>query len=166
VPSQRPSTPPEWQQRVQCRFEFERLSERDLADMKLTRLEIFDETRKPLNAGEQPLPVFVEAAISPFSTDSTEFPLVLTSAKVVHYCHGQHRNVPSLRRRATEPEVRLHPETAAERGIQESDWVEIHTPKAKVRMRAKFDAALHPRARVWACPVSMPLPIPEQTTIV
>ena len=37
----------EWQQRVQSRFELERLSERDLADMKLTRLEIFDETRKP-----------------------------------------------------------------------------------------------------------------------
>jgi len=37
----------EWQQRVQCRFELERLSERDLADMKLTRLEIFDETQKP-----------------------------------------------------------------------------------------------------------------------
>ena len=37
----------EWQQRVQSRFELERLSERDLADMKLTRLETFDETQKP-----------------------------------------------------------------------------------------------------------------------
>jgi uncharacterized protein YjiS (DUF1127 family) len=37
----------EWQQRVQSRFELERLSERDLADMKLTRLEIFHETQKP-----------------------------------------------------------------------------------------------------------------------
>jgi uncharacterized protein YjiS (DUF1127 family) len=37
----------EWQQRVQSRFELERLSERDLLDMKLTRLEIFDETQKP-----------------------------------------------------------------------------------------------------------------------
>jgi uncharacterized protein YjiS (DUF1127 family) len=34
-------------QRIQSRFELERLSERDLADMKLTRLEIFDETQKP-----------------------------------------------------------------------------------------------------------------------
>jgi anaerobic selenocysteine-containing dehydrogenase len=50
-----------------------------------------------------------------------------------------------LRRRAADPEVSLHPETASERGIQESDWVEIRTPKAKVQMRAKFDAALHPR---------------------
>ena len=37
----------EWQQRVQSRFELERLSERDLLDMKLTRLEIFDERQKP-----------------------------------------------------------------------------------------------------------------------
>jgi anaerobic selenocysteine-containing dehydrogenase len=71
--------------------------------------------------------------------------LVLTSAKVVHYCHSQHRSVPSLRRRAAEPEVSLNPETAALRGIQESDSVEIRTPKATVHMRAKFDAALHPR---------------------
>ena len=33
----------------------------------------------------------------------------------------------------------------SDRGIQDSDWVEIRTPKASVRMRAKFDAALHPR---------------------
>ena len=37
----------ECQQRVQSRVELERLSERDLADMKLTRLEIFDERQKP-----------------------------------------------------------------------------------------------------------------------
>ena len=34
-------------QRIQLRFELARLSERDLADMKLTRNEIFDETQKP-----------------------------------------------------------------------------------------------------------------------
>ena len=107
------------------------------------KIEIFSEVFR--NAGEHPLPAFVEPAMSPYRTNSDEFPLVLTSAKVVHYCHGQHRSVPSLRRRAADPEVSLHPETACERGIQESDWVEIRTPKAKVHMRAKFDAALHPR---------------------
>ena len=107
------------------------------------KIEIFSEVFR--DAGEHPLPDFVEPAMSPYNAGSDEFPLVLTSAKVVYYCHGQHRSVPSLRRRAAEPEVSLHPETASERGIQESDWVEIRTPKAKVQMRAKFDAALHPR---------------------
>ena len=36
----------ECQQRVQSRFELERLTERDLADMKLARLEMFDKTQK------------------------------------------------------------------------------------------------------------------------
>jgi anaerobic selenocysteine-containing dehydrogenase len=107
------------------------------------KIEIFSEVFR--DAGEHPLPIFIEPAMSPYRTNSHEFPLVLTSAKVVHYCHGQHRSVPSLRRRAADPEVSLHPETASERGIQESDWVEILTPKARVRMRARFDAALHPR---------------------
>jgi anaerobic selenocysteine-containing dehydrogenase len=107
------------------------------------KIEIFSEVFR--DAGEHPLPIFIEPAMSPYRTDSREFPLVLTSAKVVHYCHGQHRSVPSLRRRAADPEVSLHPETASERGIQESDWVEILTPKAKVRMKARLDASLHPR---------------------
>ena len=107
------------------------------------KIEIFSEVFRDADA--HPLPIFVEPAMSPFNTDFDEFPLVLTSAKVVHYCHGQHRSIPSLRRRASDPEVSLHPETAGKRGIRESDWVEIRTPKAKVRMRAKFDAALHPR---------------------
>jgi anaerobic selenocysteine-containing dehydrogenase len=107
------------------------------------KIEIFSEVFR--NASQHPLPHFVEPAMSPLKTGSDEFPLVLTSAKVVNYCHGQHRSVPSLRRRAADPEVTLHPETARERGIQERDWVEIRTPLATVRMRANFDATLHPR---------------------
>jgi anaerobic selenocysteine-containing dehydrogenase len=107
------------------------------------KLEIFSEVFR--DAGEAPLPVFVEPAMSPYRTGSEEYPLVLTSAKVVHYCHSQHRSIPSLRRRAANPEVSLHPETAGERGIKEGDWVEIRTSKAKVHMQAKFDAALHRR---------------------
>jgi anaerobic selenocysteine-containing dehydrogenase len=62
------------------------------------KIEIFSEVFR--NAGQHPLPHFVEPAMSPYNTSSDEFPLVLTSAKLVHYCHGQHRSVPSLRRRA------------------------------------------------------------------
>jgi len=36
-----------WQQRLQFRYEVERLSERDLADMRLTRLDAVRETQKP-----------------------------------------------------------------------------------------------------------------------
>ena len=37
----------EWWRRVQARYEVERLSERDLADMRLTRLDAVKETQKP-----------------------------------------------------------------------------------------------------------------------
>jgi uncharacterized protein YjiS (DUF1127 family) len=37
----------EWRRRVQSRYELERLSERDLADMGLTRLDALNEMEKP-----------------------------------------------------------------------------------------------------------------------
>jgi len=37
----------EWRQRIRSRCELERLSERDLADMRMTKLDAFNETRKP-----------------------------------------------------------------------------------------------------------------------
>jgi uncharacterized protein YjiS (DUF1127 family) len=36
-----------WQQRLQSRYQVERLSERELADMRLTRLDSVSETQKP-----------------------------------------------------------------------------------------------------------------------
>jgi anaerobic selenocysteine-containing dehydrogenase len=107
------------------------------------KIEIFSEVFR--DAGQDPLPRFVEPAVSPYSVGGNEFPLVLTSAKVVHYCHGQHRHVPSLRSRSPDPEVSLHPDTAGERGIREGDWVEIRTSNGRARMRAKFDASLDQR---------------------
>ena len=101
---------------------------------------------EPLAREGQPgVPRFVEPALSPASPVAATFPLVLTSAKVVHYCHGQHRHVPSLRRRAPDPLVAIHPETAAARGIDDGAWVEIATTNGTVRMRARFDRALDPR---------------------
>lgn len=107
------------------------------------KIEIFSEVFR--DAGQDPLPRFVEPASSPYSNVDPEYPLVLTSAKVVHYCHGQHRHVPSLRKRAQDPEVSMHPETAGQRKIAEGDWVEIRTATGKARLKTKFDAALDPR---------------------
>lgn len=107
------------------------------------KIELFSELFA--EAGEAPLPRFVEPAASPFAAGGDEFPLVLTSAKVVHYCHGQHRHVPSLRRRSPDPEISLHPDAARARGIKDGDWVEIRTRRGRARMRATFDTSLNPR---------------------
>ncbi len=111
------------------------------------RVEIYSEIFH--NAGQSPLPQFVEPAASPLRTPQTDYPLVLTSAKLVQFCHGQHRDIPSLRQRVPHPEVSLHPDTAGARGIADGDTVELHTAMGFATMRARLDAALDPRV-VWA----------------
>lgn len=86
------------------------------------------------------------------------FPLRLTSAKNGLYCHSQQRNLVSLRRRAPDPTVTLHPEAAAARGLAEGDPVELRTPLGSARFVLRLDASLDPAVAVgehgwWqACP--------------
>ena len=75
---------------------------------------------------------------------AARFPLVLTSAKPHLYCHGQHRNLPKLRRRLPDPLVEVHPDTASARGIADGDWVGIRTPSGEVRARARLRDTLAP----------------------
>lgn len=94
-----------------------------------------------------PLPDFAEPASGPVARPdlAASFPLVLTSAKHTLYCNSQHRNLPSLRRRAPDPEIELHPHAAQARGIAAGDWVEISTPFGSARARAALNASLAPR---------------------
>jgi anaerobic selenocysteine-containing dehydrogenase len=112
------------------------------------RIEIYSETF--LEHGYAPLPDFVEPAIGPVARPDlvTRFPLVLTCAKPSLFCQSQHRALPSLRRRAPDPEVELHPEAARARWIAEGDWVLIETPEGSVRARAHLNANLDPRVVV------------------
>jgi len=71
--------------------------------------------------------------------------LILTCAKHTLFCESQHRGLPSLRKKALDPEVELHPLAAAERGIHPGDWVRIETPEGSVRARARLVASLDPR---------------------
>jgi anaerobic selenocysteine-containing dehydrogenase len=96
--------------------------------------------------GYAPLPEYVEPAVSPVSRPdlAARFPLVLTSAKVVQFCHSQHRNLPRLRRHSPDPIVELHPTAAQARGIAPDDWVVVETPSATMRARAHLNGALAP----------------------
>ncbi len=71
--------------------------------------------------------------------------MILTCAKDTLYCESQHRGLPSLRRRAPDPQVDLHPAAAAEREIAPGDWVTIETPNGQVRARARFNESLDPQ---------------------
>ena len=97
-----------------------------------------------LDHGQSPLPHYVEPATSPVSRPdlAARYPLVLTSAKVVEFCHSQHRSLPRLRRHSRDPVVELHPAAATARGIDPDDWVVVETPRATMRGRARLNPSL------------------------
>jgi anaerobic selenocysteine-containing dehydrogenase len=72
------------------------------------------------------------------------YPLILTCAKNTLFCETQQRGLPSLRRKAMDPEVELNPLAAAERGIHPGDWVRVETPEGSIRARARLDDTLKP----------------------
>jgi anaerobic selenocysteine-containing dehydrogenase len=106
------------------------------------RVEIY--AQRFLDHGQTPLPEYAEPATSPVSRPdlAARYPLVLTSAKVVQFCHSQHRNLPQLRRHSPEPVVELNPAAAGPRGIGQDDWVVVETPRATMRARAHLNRNL------------------------
>ena len=106
------------------------------------RIEIY--SGQLLDIGQSPLPDYVEPAQSPRSQPELKemFPLVLTSAKWVQFCHSQQRSLPMLRQRMPHPLVEIHPETAAGQGIDAGDWVAITSPAGTMRACARLNANL------------------------
>jgi anaerobic selenocysteine-containing dehydrogenase len=107
-------------------------------------IELYSE--RLLQHGYPPLPSYEEPLVGPRSRPdlAARYPLVLTCAKHTLYCETQHRALPSLRRKSLGPEVELHPDTAARRGIEDGAWVIIETPEARVRAQARLVATLRP----------------------
>ncbi|MEZ5651874.1 MAG: molybdopterin-dependent oxidoreductase [Burkholderiaceae bacterium] len=102
------------------------------------RIEIYSE--RLLIHGQAPVPPGAGQA-RPLAVD---FPLHLSCAKRVAYCHGQHRHLPSLRRLLPDPPLLMPPAAAAARGIADSDWVEVVTPTGSFVARAILTDALRP----------------------
>jgi anaerobic selenocysteine-containing dehydrogenase len=109
------------------------------------KVELWSETF--LDHGYAALPDFVEPQVGPATRPdlAARFPLVLTCAKPTLFCQTQHRALPSLRRRAGEPEIELHPAAAAARGILAGSWVSVETPAGGMRARARLNDQLDPR---------------------
>ena len=112
------------------------------------KVEFWSETF--LDHGYAALPDFVEPPIAPMTRPdlAERFPLILTCAKPSLFCQSQHRALPSLRKRAPDPEVELHPAAAAARGIRNGDRVEVRTLAGSLQARARLSEALDPRVVV------------------
>jgi anaerobic selenocysteine-containing dehydrogenase len=107
-------------------------------------VELYSDTLR--EHGYPPLPTYDEPSLSPLSRPdlAARYPLILTCAKSLFFCETQHRGIAGLRRSAPEPQLELHPETAAARGIAAGDWVRLETPLGSIRARAKFNVNLDP----------------------
>lgn len=89
-----------------------------------------------LEAEHPPLPEFET------QVEDDDYPLILTSAKWTHYCHSQHRNLPSLRRRMPEAIVEIASADAGVHGIRDGSLVDIVTSLGAVTARARINNKL------------------------
>ena len=112
------------------------------------KAEIYSE--RFLEQGYAPLPEYEEPLMSLRSRPdlADAFPLVLTCAHNTHFCETQHRGIASLRKLSRDPEVELHPTTAAARGVAQGDWVRIESPQGSVQAKVRFNERLDPRVVV------------------
>jgi len=92
--------------------------------------------------GYDPLPG-MRVAEEIFGEDTVkQYPFTLTTAKSVAFCHGQHRSVPSLRRKIPEPFGEINPRDGASCGIHEGDMMRVQTRTAAITVKAAFNEEL------------------------
>ena len=98
--------------------------------------------------GYDPLPSHVEPAESPVMTPERykKYPLLLiTGAKQAQYYHSQGRQIPSLRRRAPEPLLEMHTDTAAALGIASGNFAWVETIRGRLRAKVHAHGRIHPK---------------------
>ena len=100
--------------------------------------------------GSPPLPPYQELPETPHSAPelAKEYPLIFTTWKSGAFTHSQHRQVASLRAIHPEPQLNIHPETAAKSGIKEGDIVYIETRRGRIKQKAILVDSLDPRVVV------------------
>ena len=119
--------PKEYERHTKGQFEFKTPSKK--VELYSTLLEKF---------GFDPLP----QAVAPLET-TPEFPLILMGGKKsLEFVHTAGRQIKLLRRRYPEPTLEINPGVAAEKDIQDGDWVWVETIYFGDKERVKFKAKL------------------------
>ena len=94
------------------------------------------------------LPTVREPYESPYQTPDVyeEYPLILTSGRRNPlFFHSEGRQQPYLREQYPVPHFQIHPDTAAELGIEDGDWCWIESRRNKIREVADLFAGIDPR---------------------
>jgi assimilatory nitrate reductase catalytic subunit len=84
--------------------------------------------------------------LPPAEEPDDEFPLVLTTGRVIyHYLSGnQTRRVPFLREQAPHVWVEIHEQTAARLGVADGDWVTVRTRRGDMSVPALVVRSIRP----------------------
>lgn len=96
-------------------------------------------------AGADPLPSWQEPPETPASNPSlsAQYPLILTTGgRQQPYFVSNNRQIRSLRKLEPFPIVTMHPDTAAQYGISEGDWVWIENQRGRITQKAHLDSGM------------------------
>ncbi len=97
-------------------------------------------------SGHSPLPAIqIEQTGGGLSRFSDDYPLILTSFRLLQFCDQQHRNIAPLRRQALDPFLEINSDTAASLNINDGERIKLETPNGEIRLKAKLNASLHPK---------------------
>jgi len=108
------------------------------------KMEIYSKQMEQL--GISPLPYYEEMERAKLiSTESDEYPLIMTNRKETGYMLSGYRPVQAMRKRYPEAVVELNPETAKKAGVKDDDMVFIETPKGRIVQKVKLAPDLDPR---------------------
>jgi len=102
------------------------------------RFELYSTLRE--DWGLEPLPHHEEPPLTPVSRPdlAKDYPLILsTGRRSPAFFHAEHRMIPWLREIDPDPVVEIHPDTAAEHGIGNGEWVWVENWMGRVKFKAK-----------------------------
>lgn len=95
--------------------------------------------------GYDPLPDWQEPLESPISDPelAQRYPLILNAGrKSAFFTHSRSRNLPSLVAREPELVIELHPDTAAQHGLEDGDLARVESPRGSLQAKTRVTDTL------------------------
>lgn len=108
------------------------------------RLEIYDEDAPSEGDVSLEVPVPLESRTAEDWETADEYPLTFLQKHSRWRIHSQFGRMPSLRQIETEPVVDIHPSDAADRGIENGQYVRVHNQRGEVFVKARLNEGYRP----------------------